>query len=420
VVARRVDRPVSRPKVLLVCAVDVSIGPLLRPLIHALQEAGAEVHVACTPGGVSERLAEEGVPVKPVRIARRILSLRHPVPLVQLARLIRRERYDFVHVHTPIAAALGRAAARLSGARPVVLYTAHGFYFHDRMRPWLRRVLIWQERLFGRLCTDFLFTVSPEDRDTALRERIIDAERVHCLSSLGVDLERFDLSSPPSLRRADIGISDADSLVACIGRLVREKGVLDLIEAIALVRQRVPGTRLVVIGDTLVSDRGRGVQSEIRELIAAHGLENNVVFLGFREDVPSLLRLVDIFALPSYREGMPLTILEAMAAGKPVVATKVRGCREEVVDGVTGLLVEPGDVPGLAEAIRSLTLDPKRAKAMGLAGRAHVEKAFDQRRVLDEEVEAYRRLAKGHGKPWGTVSGDTAPSRSDSSPERRT
>jgi glycosyltransferase involved in cell wall biosynthesis len=389
-----------------VCAVDVSIGPLLRPLIHALQEAGAEVHVACTPGGESERVATEGILVQPVRIARRILSLRHPVSLIQLARLIRRERYDFVHVHTPIAAALGRLAARLSGARPVVLYTAHGFYFHDRMRPWLRRVLIWQERLFGRLCTDFLFTVSPEDHATALRERIIDVGRTHCLNSLGIDLERFDPSSPQNLNRADLGISDADRVVACIGRLVREKGVLDLLEAVALVRERVPGIRLVVIGDTLASDRGRGIQREIRDLIARHGLEKNVVFLGFRGDVPSLLRLVDVFALPSYREGMPLTILEAMAAGKPVVTTNVRGCREEVVNGLTGIVVAPRDPRSLSEAILSLLVAPEKAKAMGLAGRAHVEKAFDQRRVLEEEVEAYRRLAKRHRKPWGTASGD--------------
>lgn len=391
----------SRPKVLQVCAVDVSIGPLLRPLIHALQEAGAEVHVACTLGGESELLAAEGVPVQPVRIARRILSPRHLVSLVQLARLIRRERYDFVHVHTPIAAALGRAAARLSGARPVVLYTAHGFYFHDRMRPWLRRVLIWQERLFGRLCTDFLFTVSPEDHATALRERIIDVGRTHCLNSLGVDLERFDLSSPQSLRRTDLGISDADPVVAYVGRLVREKGVIELLEAMAVVKQRMPQARLMVVGDTLESDRGRDIQKEIRALLAKHQLAESVVFLGFRSDVPALLHLADLFVLPSYREGMPLTILEAMAAGKPVVTTNVRGCREEVVNGLTGIVVAPRDPRSLSEAILSLLVTPERAKAMGLAGRAHVEKAFDQRRVLEEEVEAYRRLAKRHGKPWG-------------------
>ena len=396
----------SRPKVLQVCAVDVSIGPLLRPLIYALREAGAEVHVACTPGGVSERLAEEGVPVKPVRIARRILSLRHPVSLVQLARLIRRERYDFVHVHTPIAAALGRAAARLSGARPVILYTAHGFYFHDRMRPWVRWILVQQEKLFGRLCTDFLFTVSPEDHTTALRERIIDVGRTHCLYSLGIDLERFGSVPAGGLQRADIGLSKEDRVIAYVGRLVREKGVMELLEAMAVVKQRMPHARLMVVGDTLESDRGKGIQKEIRVLIAAHGLEKNVVFLGFRGDVPSLLRLVDVFVLPSYREGMPLTILEAMAAGKPVVTTNVRGCREEVVNGLTGIVVAPRDPRNLSDAILSLLLAPERAKAMGLAGRAHVEKAFDQRRVLDEEVEAYRRLAKRHGKSWGTASGD--------------
>lgn len=401
----------SRPKVLQVCAVDVSIGPLLRPLIHALQEAGAEVHVACTPGGVSERLAAEGVPVKPVRIARKILSVRHPVSLIQLARLIRRERYDFVHVHTPIAAALGRAAARLSGARPVVLYTAHGFYFHDRMRPWLRRVLIWQERLFGQLCTDFLFTVSPEDQVTALHERITDVGRTHCLNSLGIDLERFGSVPATGLQRSDIGLSEEDRVIAYVGRLVREKGVIELLEAMAVVRQRMPHTRLMVVGDTLESDRGTGIQREIRALLAKHELGESVVFLGFRSDVPALLHLADLFVLPSYREGMPLTILEAMAAGKPIVATNVRGCREEVVKGLTGILVAPQDPRSLSEAILSLLAAPERAKAMGLAGRAHAEKAFDQRRVLEEEVEAYRRLAKRHGKPWSTVSGNAARSR---------
>ena len=288
----------------------------------------------------------------------------------------------------------------------MVLYTAHGFYFHDRMRPWLRRILIWQERLFGRLCTDFLFTVSPEDHATALRERIIDVGRTHCLNSLGIDLERFGSVTAASPQRSDIGLSEEDRVIAYVGRLVREKGVLDLLEAIALLRERVPGIRLVVIGDTLASDRGRGVQSQIRDLIAKHGLEKNVVFLGFREDVPSLFRLVDVFALPSYREGMPLVILEAMAAGKPVVTTNVRGCREEVVNGVTGIVVAPRDPRSLSEAILSLLVAPERAKAMGLAGKAHVVKAFDQRRVLEEEVEAYRRLAKRHGKPWGAASGD--------------
>jgi glycosyltransferase involved in cell wall biosynthesis len=389
-----------RPKVLQVCAVDVSVGPLVRSLAHALRAAGADVHVACSPGSELDRLAAEGFEKRPVRITRRVLSLRHVVSLVRLARLIRRERYDFVHVHTPVAAALGRLAARLSGADPVIVYTAHGFYFHDRMRPWLRRILIWEERGLGRACTDYLFTVSGEDRDTALHERIITADRAHCLSSLGVDLEQFRASSPPGLARREIGVGDEDTVIAYVGRFVREKGILDLLEAIALVAPDVPGLRLLMVGDTLPSDRGRGVEKEIHDLIAARGLEKVVAFLGYREDVPALLRICDLFALPSYREGMPLTILEAMAAAKPVIASNVRGCREEVVEGVTGLLVEPGDVRGLAEAVRTLALAPERARAMGRAGRERAETAFDRRRVLAEEVDAYRRLAGKHHKPW--------------------
>ncbi len=404
----------KQPRVLLVCAVDVSVGPLLCSLAYALRGAGAEVHVACSPGRELDRLAAEGFAKRPVRISRRVFSPRHVVSLAQLTRLIRREHYDFVHVHTPVAAVLGRVAARLSGTRPCALYTAHGFYFHDRMRPAPRKALIQIERFLGRCCTDFLFTVSAEDRETAVRERIMDAERTHCLFSLGVDLRQFDLTQPPQPKGSLPGVAEGDAVVAFVGRFVREKGVLDLLEAIAHVAPHVPGLRLLMIGDTLPSDRGRGIEKEIRDLIAARGIEKNVIFLGFRGDVPDLLRLVDVFALPSYREGMPLTILEAMAAARPVVATNIRGCREEVIDGVTGLLVEPGDIRGLAEAIRSLALDPERARTMGAAGRRRAETAFDRRRVLAEEVETYHRLAQEHGKPWGTPADGATPPRSAS------
>jgi len=380
-----------KPKVLQVCAVDVSVGPLLRPLVHALREAGAEVHVACSPGGELDRLAAEGVPVRPVRIARKILSPRHPVSLVQLARLIRRKRYDFVHVHTPIAAALGRAAVRLSGARPVVLYTAHGFYFHDRMRPWLRWVLIQQERLFGRLCTDFLFTVSPEDHATALLERIIDLGRPHCLNSLGIDLERFGSVPARGLQRSDIGLSKDDRVIAYVGRLVREKGVIDLLEAMAVVKQRMPQARLVVVGDTLQSDRGRRIQKEIRALLAKHQLAGSVAFLGFRSDVSALLPLVDVFVLLSYREGMPLTILEAMACGLPVVSFDCPTSPREILgNGRFGVLVPVQDEHSLAMAILALLND--EGQRLGFARRGKT-------RALDFDVPGiareYRRLLEG-------------------------
>jgi glycosyltransferase involved in cell wall biosynthesis len=304
---------------------------------------------------------------------------------------MRRNRYTIVHVHTPIASVLGRVAARLSGV-PVIIYTAHGFYFHDRMQRALRRLLVWIERFLGRLCTDFLLTVSCEDRDTAIRERIIPAERVLCLKSVGVNLGRFNGIQPSGELRSSLGLLPDDKVLCFIGRLVKEKGVLDLVEAMPRIRREVANVKLLVVGEALQSDRAGDTDSRLAAIIQESALEGAVIFAGYREDIPALLAMSDVFVLPSYREGMPVTALEAMAARKPVVATNIRGCREEVINGVTGRLVPTANPAVLGDTIAELLLDPDRAARMGEAGRKRVETEFDERRVIAEQVALYRRL----------------------------
>jgi len=379
----------KRIKVLQLCAIDVTARFLLLPLIRRLDAEGYEVHVASSPGEHLDFIAKLGFTTHPLRIDRAFISFRHPVSVVRLASLMRRERFDAVHVHTPVAAALGRIAAELARV-PVVIYTAHGFYFHDLMPRWKRRPIIWVERLLGRCCTDLLFTVSCEDEKTAVRERIMERSRVICLNSIGVDLRSFGVPPDQDLRE-ELSLKEEEKIVGFIGRLVREKGIEELLRAMGKVVREIPEAKLLVVGDTLRSDRDRRAKERLRRIIGENGLEGSIVFAGYREDVPALLSIIDLFVLPSYREGMPRTIIEAMAAGKPVVATDIRGCREEVVDGETGLLVPVRDPDALAEAIMRILADDDLARRMGEAGRKRAKDEFDEQAVLDRQIDAYKR-----------------------------
>ena len=387
-------------KILQLAAVDVTVKLLLLPLIDCLIEEDYEVHIACSPGQHLRELEEQCYNVHSIPIARRISPFSNLSSLWRLYRLIRCERFDIVHVHTPVAAVLGRVAAKLARV-PVIIYTAHGFYFHELMAPWKRRLIIWVEKILGRCCTDMLFTVSYEDKDTAVKERIVDQERVICINSIGVNIKRFTSSNSSIEKtrflRRELGFQDDDKLIGFIGRLVREKGVQELLQSMGQVIEAIPEAKLLVVGDTLASDRDRRTTERLQELIQRNNLEAVIRFTGFREDIPELLTIMDLFVLPSHREGMPRSILEAMAAGKPVVATNIRGCREEVVHGETGYLVPVNDPGKLANAIIEIMSDKILAERMGEAGRQRAIEFFDEAQILKKQLAVYQKLIQQKG-----------------------
>ncbi|MFQ5873839.1 MAG: sugar transferase, partial [Dehalococcoidia bacterium] len=283
------------------------------------------------------------------------------------------------------------------------IYTAHGFYFHENMRWWLKQPIIWVEKLLGRT-TDLTFTQSHEDAVTAARKGICDEGRVVWIGN-GVDVERFITPPANDGVRTELGLSRQDRIVGFVGRLVREKGLLELVEAVKDVARVLPALRLVLVGETLDSDRDRKAKQALRQAIEQDGLQDRVVFTGFVEDIPRVMAAFNLFVLPSYREGMPRTIIEAMACGKPVVATNIRGCREEVVHGVTGMLVPVRDAASLSEAIKSVLSNPDLARRMGRAGQQRVVEMFDERTVLERQIQAYSQLVRqklGQGQRTGT------------------
>lgn len=391
----------SGPKILQVCAVDFTAKHFLLPLMRAQVKWGFDVELACRPGDVSAEIIQEGFNLRPVGFSRGLNPVAHAKAYRALHKVVARGSYTVVHLHTPAASLIGRPAARRAGA-PIVLYTAHGFYFHEAMSPWLRRAHILLERSAGRY-DDFLLTVSREDAGTAVAEGIVAPSRVRAIGN-GVDLESF---RPRALDqnaiwgvRERLGLGAGDGPVVCIsGRLVREKGFLDLIEAWPRVLEGLPKAKLLVVGGALRSDR-RNIETELRAEIARRGLGESVRMLGYRSDVVELLCVSDLFVLPSWREGMPVSIMEAMACGLPVVATDIRGSREEVVHGRTGLLVPVRDPARLAAAILEILNDPRKRKEMGELGRERAERLFDEREFIARQREVYQQLFGEKGLRW--------------------
>jgi len=359
---------------------------LLAAQLRAQREAGHEVSVVCGDGPLVPALREEGFPVHVVVNSRRVDPLADARTLARYVALFRRERFDVVHTHNPKVNALASLAGRLAGVRRIVS-TVHGLYSHEGQHPLLRGGWRLVERASARLA-DLVLCQSAEDVRTARWSGIVPDDRLRRLGN-GVDLERF---SPRRFRAEDrwairrrYGVRPGDVLVGFVGRLVREKGIPELVEA---VRDR-PGWRLWLVGP---DERGVKRDALSPALLAR---DPRVTWLGLRADLPPLYAAMDVLALPSHREGLPRTLLEAAAMERPIVATRVRGCREVVSPGETGLLVPPRQPRALREAIGALATDAARRRHLGRAGRRRAGALFDERAVFERIALAYRELALG-------------------------
>ena len=377
-------------RVLQLAASDITIAKLLLPLINNLKANGYDVDSASADGRFARELREKGHTVHSLPMSRSLSPWKTMKAIWALYRLLRKEKYDIVHVHTPVAAGVGRIAAKLAGV-PTVIYTAHGFYFHDHMAPWAKRITILFERALGKL-THMLFTQSTEDAQAAVQYGIAPQQRVVWISN-GVDIDRFTPREDNSAVRERFGLKEGELAVGFVGRLVREKGILELLEGMRQAAQKMPNLVLLVAGDNKAAgDRDVETQQIVHEYLNSNDLPFRVQFTGFIDDVEEMMAAVDLFALPSYREGMPRTIIEAMASGKPVIASDIRGCREEVSHGETGLLVPVRDADALGQGIVDILKSPTLARSMGEKGRERAAQYFDEQLVMDRQLWHYARL----------------------------
>ncbi len=377
-----------------ITTVDQSLRYLLLNQMRSIAQAGYEVTGISAPGSDVPVIESMGIRHIAVPLTRRLTPLADLRALVHLYRIFRREQFTIVHTHTPKPGLLGQLAARMAGA-PVVVNTIHGFYFHEHMPPAQRRFYIAMERIAAR-CSDLILSQSREDLDTAIRLGICPRERIQLLGN-GIDIRRFDRNrvDPATLAhlRSTLGLPPDVPVIGFVGRLVVEKGILELARAVQQVQSRFGPVTLLIVGGV---DREKADALTHEDIQAAAGTAT-CIFAGVRQDMPDMYVLMDIFALPSYREGFPRAPMEASAMGVPCVVTNVRGCREAVEHERNGLIVPLRDVDALAEALIRLLRDHDRRRAMGDAGRRMAHEQFDERLVFQRVLAAYHRLLHEKG-----------------------
>jgi len=341
-------------------------------------------------GSLHEEAAARGVHVivEP-NLVRRVSPWHDWVAMLRLRRAIRAGHYDVVHTHSSKAGILGRIAARLAGV-PVIVHTAHGWGFNDH-QPWY---VFWLYVVLERLCaplTGAIVVVGAPNRDKGLSLGIGRPEQYRLIRS-GIEVQAFrDVRTSRDEARRRIGVPRDAFVIGSVGRLEGQKAPLDLLAAFVPVAAEHPEAHLVYVGEG--SWRG-----ELEAAIARAGLGGRVHLAGLRRDVPELLRAFDVFALASRWEGLPRVFPQAMAAGLPIVATRVDGAPDAITPGENGWLVDVGDMAAMARYLRTLADDPALARRMGAAGRARVDE-FAVERMVEELAELYTTLSAKGGAP---------------------
>lgn len=352
--------------------------------MKAQQEAGFEVALACAPGGPLLDLVEKH--------GMRVWRLKHMVwgidpiqdvlAVLELHSLIRRQAYTIVHTHNSKAGFLGRLAARMAAA-PVIVHTVHGFAFHDKEPRWKQTFYRLLERLAAAWC-DKLILISQPLVEWAHRERIGNPSQMVKIYS-GIDLDAFRKPSDCAALRRSFNLSAEEVVVGEVAKLWEGKGHAVLFRAAAALMPSCPKLRLILIGEG-------PLRSTLEQLAIAMGIFDHVIFAGFREDIPALTQMLDIAVLPSFFEGMGRAVIEAQAAGKAVVASRVGGIPDLIENGKTGLLAPPGDHKALAEAIGQLYQDAGLRHRLGLAAQQAVDSRFDIQTMNKQILQVYDEL----------------------------
>jgi glycosyltransferase involved in cell wall biosynthesis len=374
-------------KVVHISSLDLGIS-FLMPQLRALKADGFEVHAMCADGPLVPSFEAEGIKVHRINVTREINPLADLKLLRQLVRILRRERYTIVHTHTPKIELLGQLAAWLARA-PVRLYTNHGLIFLGQTG--LKKSLFKTVARAAGLFSDRVISQSAEDVSTLVGQKIYRRGKVGFLGN-GIDLAQLDAGrfTPDEVRakKRELGIPLDHKVVGMVGRYVWEKGYREFFEAALEICRARPRVSFVTVGVPLESERDPVDFSVLREL----GIEEKTFVLKSRDDMPELYALMDVVALPSYREGFPRSLMEASAMSKPTVASDVSGCRQAVVDGRNGYLVPPKNSRALAEKIELLLDDAELAHRLGAEGRSLAEERFDVSKVIERLRACYDEL----------------------------
>lgn len=372
-------------KILHLATVASSHRYLLLPQLRALVEAGHEVVAVSADGDDVAELERWGIRHRALDGSTRGFDIRADLVAARsFARIVREEQPDLVHTHNPKPGIYGRIVARIAGV-PRVANTVHGLYAtpDDSL---LRRALVYGMEAVASRFSHLELVQNIEDCDLMRRSALAPARIVRHLGN-GISMARFTEDEDGDERRrvrAVLGIAEDAVAVVSVGRLVAEKGFNEVLAASAAIDEP---HELVIIGPDDI-EKADALPADVLDRARVRGVR----FLGHREDIESLLPAFDLFVLASYREGVPRAAMEAAACGLPIVATDIRGCRQVVDDGISGLLVPRAEATPLAEAMARLIGDAELRRQFGKAARVKAESEFDERDVIDRLIDGYASL----------------------------
>jgi glycosyltransferase involved in cell wall biosynthesis len=349
--------------------------------IRALLEKGYSVIGGGAGGdGYEEKIRDLGIPYLPLPIDKKgINPLADLILFKTLLQWYRKEKPAIVHHFTIKPVIYGSIAARLAGVPRIInTITGLGYVFIENDR-WLKRLVEQQYRL-ALACAHFTFFQNAEDLELFLKRKLIKAEKTGLLAGSGVDLEFF---SPVPVSEINPGQGSCRFIL--VSRLLREKGVYEFVEAARLVKEQFPETQFQLLGQR---DERNPTVIPLKDLETWQS-EGTVSWLGETEDVRPFMARADVVVLPSYREGLPRSLLEASAMEKPVISTDTPGCRDAVNREITGFLVPVKDSQSLAQAMIRLIRHPELRVQMGKAGRKKVEEQFDEKMVIEKILTVY-------------------------------
>ena len=364
-------------RILICTTILTTVKAFLIPQIRLLQDMGYCVDVA---GYKDVNELDEIVDnVYDIPYQRSPFSKQNIEASRQLKEIVRKNNYDLIHFHTPIASAFGRWTVkefRKNGTK--VIYTAHGFHFFKgaSMKNWL--IYYPVERILAHF-TDLLITINHEDYN---RAKTVKAQKVVYIPGVGVDTEKFATSTVDKKeKRQEIGVHEDALVLLSVGELNKNKNHETVIRAVSKLNN--PKICYVICG------KG-DLEGQLRELVASLGMERQVKLLGFRTDVSEIYQVADMFVFPSFREGLSVSLMEAMAAGLPVVCSDIRGNSDLIEDGKGGYLVKSDDVEGFAEAIGKVICE---SVSMGLLNTQTI-KNFDSMTVRESMKKIYYNVIR--------------------------
>lgn len=372
-------------KILQVTTVGTTINAFLLPFSKKFKQKGWQVDAAASQIMQFHEVLDAHDNCFEIEFCRNPLNLyKLYKSLGQIRRLLISEKYDIVHVHTPIAAFLTRLST-VGIKKTKIFYTAHGFHYIKTNPRWKNFIFYLVEKLAGYK-TDHLFVINKDDYDFAVNNNIVSKNKITFINGIGVDIKNYQYDPHvKAVIREQLKLSQSSFILLHIAELNCNKNHMVILQALALLKQENPNADIcyVIVG---VGKLKENLQKRVKEF----GLFSSVLFLGYRSDISALLSGCDVLTLSSKREGLPRCILEAMCVQKPIIASKIRGCTDLLSSGA-GILVEYNDVSQWTKAIEQLYIKPETRKKMGERGYQLVERYYQEQKVVDSVLAIYEK-----------------------------